>query len=41
MYGYLKEELAQLFQEPVDLVRYQPHLNALLRTRIDREAVYV
>jgi predicted nucleotidyltransferase len=38
---HLKEELEQLLQAPVDLVRYQQHLNALLRTRIDREAVYV
>jgi predicted nucleotidyltransferase len=38
---HLKDELEQLLQAPVDLVRYQQHLNALLRTRIDREAVYV
>jgi uncharacterized protein len=38
---HMKEELEQLLQSPVDLVRYQKHLNALLKSRIDREAVYV
>lgn len=38
---HLKEELEQLLHTPVDLVRYQSHLNALLKSRIDREAVYV
>ena len=38
---HMKEELEQLLQSPVDLVRYQKHLNALLKSRIDREAVYI
>jgi uncharacterized protein len=38
---HLKEELEQLLHTPVDLIRYQPHLNASLKSRIDREAVYV
>jgi predicted nucleotidyltransferase len=38
---HMKDELEHLLQAPVDLVRYQPHLNALLKRRIDREAVYV
>ncbi len=38
---HMKEELEQLLVAPVDLVRYQKHLNALLKSRIDREAVYV
>jgi predicted nucleotidyltransferase len=38
---HMKEELEQLLHTPVDLVRYQQHLNALLKSRIDREAVYV
>jgi uncharacterized protein len=41
MMVHMKEELEQLLQSPVDLVRYQAHLNALLKSRIDREAVYV
>lgn len=38
---HMKEELEQLLHSPVDLVRYQKHLNTLLKSRIDREAVYV
>jgi predicted nucleotidyltransferase len=38
---HMKEELEQLLHAPVDLVRYQKHLNALLKNRIDREAIYV
>lgn len=38
---HLKEELEQLLHTSVDLVRYQKHLNQLLKSRIDREAVYV
>ena len=38
---HMKEELEQLLHTPVDLVRYQQHLNALLKSRIDSEAVYV
>lgn len=38
---HMKDELEQLLRSPVDLVRYQKHLNALLKRRIDREALYV
>jgi uncharacterized protein len=38
---HLKEELEQLLHTPVDLIRYQQHLNASLKSRIDSEAVYV
>lgn len=38
---HMKEELEQLLHASVDLVRYQNHLNDLLKRRIDREAVYV
>jgi predicted nucleotidyltransferase len=38
---HMKEELEQLLHAPVDLVRYQKHLNVLLKSRIDREAIYV
>jgi uncharacterized protein len=38
---HMKEELELLLAAPVDLVRYQKYLNALLKRRIDREAIYV
>lgn len=38
---HMKEELEQLLNTSVDLVRYQKHLNKLLKSRIDHEAVYV
>jgi predicted nucleotidyltransferase len=38
---HMKEELEQLLHTSVDLVRYQKHLNRLLKSRIDREAIYV
>ncbi len=38
---HMKDELEQLLHTSVDLVRYQKHLNALLKRRIDREAVYI
>jgi predicted nucleotidyltransferase len=38
---HMKDDLEELLRAPVDLVRYQQHLNALLKSRIDREAVYV
>ncbi|MFN8487931.1 MAG: nucleotidyltransferase family protein [Caldilineaceae bacterium] len=38
---HLKEYLEQLLVAPIDLIRYQKHLNALLKRRIDHEAIYV
>lgn len=38
---HMKDDLEELLRAPVDLVRYQQHLSALLKSRIDREAVYV
>jgi predicted nucleotidyltransferase len=38
---HMKEELEQLLCASVDLIRYQKHLNALLKRRIDDEAIYV
>lgn len=38
---HMKEELEQLLSASVDLVRYQKYLNALLKRRIDTEAIYV
>lgn len=37
----IKQELEELLQRPVDVVRYREHMNPLLKKRIDREAVYV
>ncbi len=38
---HMKEELEQLLAASVDLIRYQKHLNTLLKRRIDNEAIYV
>ncbi|MCB0017934.1 MAG: nucleotidyltransferase family protein [Anaerolineales bacterium] len=38
---HMKEELEQMLSSPVDLIRYQNYLNALLKRRIDREVIYV
>jgi len=38
---HMKEELEQLLLASVDLIRYQKYLNALLKRRIDNEAIYV
>jgi uncharacterized protein len=38
---HLKEDLEPLLASPVDLVRDQEHLNALLKQRITCEAIYV
>jgi predicted nucleotidyltransferase len=37
----IKQELEELLQRPVDVVRYRERMNPLLKKRIDREAVYV
>ena len=36
----IKQELEELLDRPVDIVRYRPTMNPLLKSRIDREAVY-
>ena len=38
---HMQEELEQLLVASVDLIRYQKYLNALLKRRIDNEAIYV
>ncbi len=38
---HMQEELEQLLAASVDLIRYQKYLNALLKRRIDNEAIYV
>lgn len=37
----LRKELSSIFGREVDVVRYGPGMSALLRSRIDREAIYV
>lgn len=37
----IKLDLEQLFQRPVDIVRYRQRMNAFLKQRIDQEALYV
>jgi predicted nucleotidyltransferase len=36
----VKQELESLLSHPVDIVRYREEMNAFLKGRIDREAVY-
>lgn len=38
---HMKEELERILDASVDLIRYQKYLNALLKRRIDSEAIYV
>lgn len=37
----LKQELEELLDRPVDIVRYREHMNRFLKERIDKEAIYV
>lgn len=37
----IKQELEELLDRPVDVVRYRDSMNPGLKQRIDREAVYV
>jgi predicted nucleotidyltransferase len=37
----IKQELEDLLQEPVDVVRYRDRMNPFLKRRIEQEAVYV
>ncbi|MCB0056221.1 MAG: nucleotidyltransferase domain-containing protein [Caldilinea sp.] len=37
----LKQELEELLDRPVDIVRYRDQMNRFLKERIDREAIYV
>ena len=38
---HIKDELEQLFNKPVDLVRNREKMNPYLKKRIDRDAQYV
>jgi hypothetical protein len=38
---HIKEELEELYKTRVDIVHYRQQMNAFLKNRIDREAVYV
>jgi predicted nucleotidyltransferase len=37
----IKLDLEQLFQRPVDIVRYRQRMSSFLKQRIDQEALYV
>ena len=37
----IKQDLEELLQRPVDIVRYRPNMNEFLKHRIEQEAVYV
>lgn len=37
----IKQDLEEKFHRPVDIVRYRERMNAFLKKRIDKEAVYV
>ena len=41
MLVHLKDELMNVFDTPVDLVRVRDSMNPYLQKRIDREAIYV
>lgn len=41
MMVHLKNELQEILQTPIDLVRYRQSLNPFLKARIDQEAIYV
>ena len=38
---HMQDELEEILRTSVDLIRYQKYLNALLKRRIDNEAIYV
>jgi len=38
---HVKEELEEALQRQVDIVHYRERMNAFLKQRIDREAIYV
>ena len=38
---HMKEELEQILDAPVDLIRHTKYLSAYLQSRIDNEAIYV
>jgi len=37
----IKQELEELLQQPVDVVRYRERMNAYLKQRFEQDAVYV
>ena len=37
----IKQDLEEKFHIPVDIVRYRDKMNAFLKNRIDKEAIYV
>ena len=41
MFVHLKEELENLFNTKIDIVRYRERMNPYLKKHIDEEAIYV
>jgi len=37
----IKQDLEEKFHRPVDIIKYREKMNAFLKKRIDKEAVYV
>jgi predicted nucleotidyltransferase len=37
----IKQDIEEQLHRPVDIIRYRANMNAFLKSRIDREAVYV
>lgn len=37
----LKEDLEQLLESPIDIIRLRPTMNPSLKARIERDAIYV
>lgn len=38
---HMKEDLEQLFNRSIDLVRYHENLSPFLKSRLDNEAIYI
>jgi predicted nucleotidyltransferase len=38
---HIKETLEEDFQRPVDVIHYRPLMNRFLKSRIERDAIYV
>jgi predicted nucleotidyltransferase len=38
---HIKETLEEDFQRPVDVIHYRPLMNQFLKSRIERDAIYV
>jgi predicted nucleotidyltransferase len=41
MLAHLKDELSEMFDRSVDIVRVRENMNPFLKNRINKEAIYV